>query len=179
MVGRGYLDVHNPLLTLPEAAAILGLSEQRVYQLDDVLEPVKQARGAKTVTRYYEPAVVERVRSERAADATKPPPRERLVVSRLVAAASRAGLAVGVSVADAGTLSAGACVFCGEPGETRHDIIRLDAAGAFSRENLAPCCRTCLDMKGDGDALEYIQHVLRVARHSCGLDVGDDVTPRT
>lgn len=48
------------LLSLKQVARILGVSEQRVYQLDDELKPVLVPRGQKMHTRYYKPSEVQR-----------------------------------------------------------------------------------------------------------------------
>ena len=50
-------------LTLRQVAHLLGLSEQRIYQLDAELAPRKEPRGAKMVTRWYDAARVEAYRN--------------------------------------------------------------------------------------------------------------------
>lgn len=52
----------NAPLTRGEVARLLGVSTTRVMQLEDDLKPTRTANG----TRLYDPAVVERVRRERA-----------------------------------------------------------------------------------------------------------------
>lgn len=48
-------------------AAALGLSKQRIYQLDAELTPVIVKRGEKMVARWYRPEVVEAFKARRAA----------------------------------------------------------------------------------------------------------------
>jgi predicted DNA-binding transcriptional regulator AlpA len=52
------------LLPLPEAARLLGLSEKRIYQLDEELKPIKVKRGTKMVTRWYSPAQIDAYRTK-------------------------------------------------------------------------------------------------------------------
>ncbi len=56
-----------PRERLDRFAAVLGLSTERVRQLDDVLEPMRTARGQ----RIYRREIVERYASERAAAKAK------------------------------------------------------------------------------------------------------------
>lgn len=46
------------LLSLQETAEALGLSIQRIYQLDDELKPITQPRGTKMLSRWYKPEIV-------------------------------------------------------------------------------------------------------------------------
>lgn len=46
------------LLSVQETAVALGISVQRVYQLDDELKPVLRPRGTKMVSRMYRPEIV-------------------------------------------------------------------------------------------------------------------------
>lgn len=57
----------SDLLTLRQVSSILGISEARVYQLDDELRPTVVPRGTKMKTRMYAPDDVERVRLSRQA----------------------------------------------------------------------------------------------------------------
>jgi hypothetical protein len=52
------------LLPLSEVARLLDLSEKRIYQLDNDLDPMKVKRGTKgkMLTRWYSPAKVEEYR---------------------------------------------------------------------------------------------------------------------
>jgi hypothetical protein len=74
------------LLPLPEVARLLGLSEKRVYQLDDELDPMKVKRGTKMLTRWYSPAKVEAYRQKH----QKTPPAQAKDLDRMARdAASR------------------------------------------------------------------------------------------
>lgn len=53
------------MLTLRQVAGILGITEARVYQLDDILNPSKIRRGSTRVARHYDEAVVETFRAAR------------------------------------------------------------------------------------------------------------------
>lgn len=57
------------LLSLRQVARMLGVSEQRVYQLDAELSPVLVARGEKMQTRYYRQDVVKNAMVSRNAKA--------------------------------------------------------------------------------------------------------------
>jgi predicted DNA-binding transcriptional regulator AlpA len=51
-------------------ASLLGLSEQRIYQLDEELRPEKLPRGTKMVTRLYARSVVDEYMRLRVTDRT-------------------------------------------------------------------------------------------------------------
>lgn len=69
------------LLTLNQVADRLGLSRQRIYQLDADLEPILSPRGEKMVARWYKPEVVEAYRIIRELAAA--PRRETSTIDRV------------------------------------------------------------------------------------------------
>lgn len=99
----------SELITLRQAALLLGLSLKRLYQLDDELAPTLVPRGKKTVTRWYRRDVVERAaaaRRESARTRDVGPAREldraaaELATARLLDYAEHAAFFLGVPPAD-------------------------------------------------------------------------------
>lgn len=85
---------------------MLGLSKQRVYQLDAELTPLMVRRGEKMVARWYRPDVVAAFRERRALAKGGAPKRDAGAVARTIAArvleeyATRAPFFVGVDAVD-------------------------------------------------------------------------------
>lgn len=162
------------LLSLREVSLILGLSEQRVYQLDEDLRPLKTRRGVKMTSRFYSPATVEEFRAKRAlADAT-PGPGIQLLWKLLNKAADHDHSEVRLQLWDFVLLGAMPCHFCGSSpvervvaGERvlRHDLELMNDEGGYGMLNAVACCDSCRSMKGDLDGRAFLTGVLAIARH--------------
>jgi predicted DNA-binding transcriptional regulator AlpA len=160
------------MLSLKEVAKILKLSEPRIYQMDDVLEPVLVPRGTKTKTRFYRPEVVERVVVERESNARVHTTAERTMWTRIRMAAEADGFEMNLSLEDFVHTASVGCLFCGVIPEPRevcrgqtvqlHTVIRIVHDHPMSYDNAAPCCAKCLVAKGDMDAREFVTHCRRI-----------------
>ncbi|MGN6108750.1 MAG: hypothetical protein ACTHU0_26835 [Kofleriaceae bacterium] len=157
------MEPSDPLLTLRDVATRLGISEQRVYQLDAVLEPVFSARGTKMRTRRYRAEVVERVRTSRHRDREVIDNEAHAVWHRAKTRAARTGIAFALSAVLCAVLCRLPCVFCAAPAEHTHDLERLDDARVISESNAAACCTTCRRMKGDLDVGTFYKQVAAIA----------------
>lgn len=144
------------LLTVREVAELLGISHQRVYQLDDVLKPTMQLRGTKMMTRFYSPEAVERVREERIITAKKAacPAWKRLESRGPI-------LATVDQVVD---IAARPCDCCGVTSEGGNYVEVVDGAVGAVTENLVSCCVECCELKGDADVKALVTRAWAIAQ---------------
>lgn len=128
----------DQLLTIAQAAELLGLSTQRIYQLDHELEPVISSRGTQKLRRYR-PEIIERSRASRAW-------RGGALTPEMLGAASAP------------------CAFCGGAFDGTPRLTMVDAGAGGTPGNLLPCCALCDALKDKLDALPFLEHVLAIAK---------------
>lgn len=168
----------DELLTLREAAALLGLTTQRIYQMDEELRPVITPRGTKMKARHYRRNTVEQLISERGCLGGKLSPMAFSLHQRAAREAARQGVVFDISVEDFIDIGMSPCILCGallkvpavlttEDGSTLHKIIRIVHDRELHRENAAAACAVCVDAMGVHDVRTYIAHCRTVvARHA-------------
>lgn len=156
------------LITLREVAKILGVSEQRVYQMDTELHPSMTKRGDKMVTRHYVPAIVEVVRIKRArfvlerAQVISAPEPLRVAWFSLLEQAGRETLPVMLTIDELTHALKHPCETCG--GSHPCAPLISDGARAVTAETVIGACQECILAKGSRSIREFIDHAVRVAR---------------
>lgn len=81
--------------------------------------------------------------------------------SRLVADAKGRGYVVNLSLEDFSGIVATPCAYCGES-EKRIGIDRIDNTKDYTKENSAPCCKTCNYMKKTMSVQDFINHIKKI-----------------
>lgn len=169
----------NRLLTLRDVAKRLGLSEQRVYQMDADLQPVYVRRGSKMRTRMYRADIVERVRHERESEAIEPayPTGLRQLWHAQLARWKRAGIEGDFSLDSFARLSIQQCHYCGAIPEVRqvgaHDarVNGLDVQNVklgLKPGNVVTCCSRCESLRTVLEADALLEHAKRIVDWQAG-----------
>ncbi len=57
------------------------------------------------------------------------------------------------------------CAYCGE-NEKRIGIDRIDNSKGYTKENSAPCCKTCNYMKKNHSVADFLVHIKKIAMHN-------------
>lgn len=57
------------------------------------------------------------------------------------------------------------CAYCGEK-EQRIGIDKMDNSKGYTKENSAPCCKTCNYMKKTSTVEDFLSHIKKIATHN-------------
>lgn len=145
-------SVSQKLLTLRQVARLLGLSNQRVYQMDRELKPILVTRGRKMRTRMYDPGVIDRVLGAREAPKLEYPDALKALWRAQTTKWRRHDEPNAITMEGFAALVSQQCNYCGSAPEVRrvgefellaHGIDVLDERNGLSRGNVVTCCYRC------------------------------------
>lgn len=59
------------------------------------------------------------------------------------------------------------CIYCGQPGiPQRNGLDRIENTKGYIKENVAPCCFACNQMKGKLSIDEFMNHLIRIFEYA-------------